>query len=123
MLLQVMLGITYYSKEMRIGTFVFVLCVFQLAYMGPSPRTESNIFHMFLQPLAIGWLATLGGLTMASTLGIMATMSATPENFPKILFWSLLISCLGSLTDNGASTFGLLDSWTFFVAVGFYGLV
>lgn len=123
MVMQIVLGISYYNKDMRIGTFIFLVAVYQLAHLGPSPRGDIDIVATLSKPLAVGWIVSIFAMMACSGVAVYATLSMGPENIVKIFVWSLLLSTLGVLTNNGASLFGMLKGVYLGAAFIIYGLV
>jgi len=108
MVLQIVLGITYYNKEMRVGTMIFVVAVFQLATIGPAERGDVDIVEKFTAPLALGWTLALVIMLAVSSVLVVTTYDAPAESMHKICAWAISISVMGTATDNGASVFGML---------------
>jgi hypothetical protein len=125
MVLQVCLRISLYTKSMRIGTIlVFVVVVFQLAYVGPEPRpTDINAMDYFSKTSAILWFLALGSCTIVASFGVYYTRNASTDSFTKIFLWALLIAAIGSGTDNAASTFGNISGFVLYAALVAYALV
>jgi len=125
MAFQICLGISLYTKAMRIGTLLcFVVVMFQLADVGPHPRGKDvNVIDMFSKTTAILWFMTLGALIILTGVGLRYTQSQSGESFTKVFAWALHIGVLGSATDNAASTFGVITGWILYSALAAYGLV
>jgi len=125
MAFQICLGISGYTKPMRVGTLlIFAVVIFQLAKVGPDPRSDDvDIQAMFSQSSAIACFVTLGALTLLSGLGVVFTQNQPTESFTKIFVWSLHIAVMGSATDNAASTFGIISGSVLYAAFAVYGLV
>lgn len=125
MAFQIGLGISVYTKSMRIGTIlVFVVVMFQLAEVGPEPRGDDvDIKAMFAKTSAISWFIALVALLIGTGFGMVSTLSQPSESFTKIFMWALHLAVWGSVTDNAASTFGVIKGALLYAAFGAYALV
>jgi len=123
MIMQWNLGITMYNKSMRVGTLIFLIAVFQLCHVGPAPRGKVDVKAYFSEPEAEAWFVTLAVFFVLSLLGTLATQNEPMQSWQKIASWACLIGIMGSGTDNGASTFGLLEGWVLYAALLTYCLV
>lgn len=123
MILQVALRITYYDKSMRIGTLIFAVAVYQLAYLGPAPHEDRPLGEMLARPPAYLWFMLLLVSGLISTAAIFATLNAPHESYAKIVSWAVVISILGAGTDNAAACLGLLDGWQLYSSMFLYAFV
>lgn len=123
MFLQKGLGITHYTKSMRGGTWTFLIAVAHMAYDGPSARGEVDVAALMARRQSVAWFAVLGVLMVLSLCVMQLYRNDEMDSMRKIFAWSMLISIMGSGTDNVASTFGLLQDWLLFTVMGAYGLV
>lgn len=123
MILQCALGITRYSKSMRVGTFMFLLANFHLANDGPSERGVVDVGEILGTRHALKWFTLMGAVFVASSIGMFTFRHEKMQSMPKILSWSVMISILGMGTDNVASSFGLLKGWTLISVLAAYAVV
>jgi len=124
MILQVALRITYYDKSMRIGTLIFAVAVYQLAYLGPAPHDEDMVLgEVLTKPPSFLWFMALLVAGLLSSASIVATLNAPHESYPKIVSWAVVISILGAGTDNAAACLGMLEGWLLFGSMFLYGCV
>jgi len=109
---------------MRIGTILcFVVVIFQLSFVGPAPRGDTDIIASFSQSTALVFFVVLGAVMVLSSVGVYFTASHSSDSFVKIASWAVLIGALGSATDNAASTFGAISGWALYGALAAYGFV
>lgn len=123
MFLQCALGITRYTKSMRVGTFMFLLAVFHLSKDGPTERGEVDVGAALGTPHAMKWFTLMGALFVVSFFGMIALRNEPMQSMPKILSWSVFISILGMGTDNVASSFGLIEGLLLMGVMGAYAVV
>lgn len=125
MVFQISLKITIYTKAMRVGTLLcFVVVMFQLADVGPTPRDEDvDIFEMMSSSSAILWSITLAAFTILSGMGMYFTKQEPPEDLTKVFMWALHIGVLGAFTDNGASALGVMSGWILPASLAVFGLL
>mmetsp|Transcript_103461 Transcript_103461/g.163281 ORF Transcript_103461/g.163281 Transcript_103461/m.163281 type:complete len:445 (-) Transcript_103461:58-1392(-) len=125
MIFQIALGISLYTKAMRIGTVMtFVVVMFQLSVLGPDPRGDDvDITPYFKRVPAIVWFIVEGALLIGTGIGMLGTKTLPSESFAKIFMWALHLAVWGSVTDNVASTFGVFKGALLYILMGLYGLV
>merc|ERR1711916_52989 len=62
-LIQGAVGCLYYSKSMRVGTYILALSAVQLIYVGPSDaENPEDPVGLVSKPLAVGWLTLMAAL-------------------------------------------------------------
>lgn len=79
---QIVLGIKFYNKSMRVGTLVLVFAVGQLGDLGPKEPKELDAVRLLQRPAAIAWISALIVCTVAAVVASRCAMQ-TPHGSPS----------------------------------------
>lgn len=104
----VVLGTEFFSKTMRVGTYVILTAVILLPVVGPDIQQHQDIVHLFHKWYAIGWFTLLlcatavtGTLLVTSSGGNGSGSGGALEQFStQTRFWILLVARAASISVN-----------------------
>lgn len=105
---QALLGMKFYTKNMRVGTIVLVCAVAELGELGPSPPSD-DVLKYIRTPTAISWVSFLGLAIVASTLAWWRNRGAPRNSMPKLLSIVSIVSLTTVLGGNISKCFGHVD--------------
>jgi hypothetical protein len=111
MVLQIQCGFAKYSKDMKLGTWIFGLSVVVLGEVSPKPAVDLDIFDCLDEWHAVLWLLLLLGVLVASGVGCVLLKHLERSSTSKILVWAVFVAACGSMTDNWAKINGALKGY------------
>tara|TARA_B110001452_G_C15202597_1_gene417273 strand:+ start:368 stop:1510 length:1143 start_codon:yes stop_codon:yes gene_type:complete len=89
--LGVVLKMTNFTKEARVGTFILVLTCLSIPGVGPSDDATLDILDAMAQPAAIAWLSFLTAGTLACCVG-MVIIKTKPGKLPPLAVYAVLVT-------------------------------
>jgi hypothetical protein len=109
--LGIVLRMTNFAKEARVGTYILVFSIVAIPGVGPSDQPDLDIIANMTQPAAIVWLSLLSAATLACCAG-MVVLKLRPNALPPVGVYAVLLT--GQVTSavvgtSAGKTFALLS--------------
>lgn len=101
MLAQGIAGSLYYSKSMRVGTYILSIAAIQLIDVGPSnPTVKVDTMELLSKPLSIAWgILMIGSMVLCVCL-VPLVNNKSRDSFFKLAVFATIVSVCAALNNS-----------------------
>jgi len=121
---QTLLGMKYYTKNMRVGTIVLICAVMELSDIGSQePKfTSEETKELMTKPLAVIWTCIMLLCTVLSIYGVKRTMRYSMESALKLFLFVSLVTFSTVIGASMGKLLGLVSGWARYLVGAAYFL-